>query len=121
MQILFVALGGAIGSIGRYLIGAALRTHAGSFPYATLLVNVTGCFLLGLCMALFETRETNETLRIALTVGVLGGFTTFSAFGYETFALMRSERELLAMANVASNVLLGLGAVWLGRALVASG
>ena len=119
MRVVLVAAGGAIGAIARYLIGLAMTGMSPSFPFATLLVNLSGCFLIGVVSAWFEARGAeDETLRIFLAVGVLGGFTTFSAFGNETFALMRNDRNLVAFANVSLHLFVGLAAVWLGRAMV---
>jgi CrcB protein len=89
---------------------------ASLFPFGTLAVNVLGCLLIGALMALAVERESlSPNLRLLLVTGVLGGFTTFSAFGYETLALAMIERQpLLALANVATEVVLGLVAAWSG-------
>jgi CrcB protein len=89
------------------------------FPYGTLAVNLIGCFLIGFLSQLAESRGvfTAES-RTFVFIGILGGFTTFSAFGNETMNLWREGESLLAMANVAAHLLLGLGAVWASRALV---
>src|SRR6202162_5624505 len=88
------------------------------FPYGTLAVNLIGCFIIGFLSQLAETRGvlTAES-RTFVFIGILGGFTTFSAFGNETMNLWRDGKNLLAMANVAAHVLLGLGAVWFSGAL----
>jgi CrcB protein len=110
---LLVALGGSIGSVGRYFAVSAFTCYAPGFPLGTLAVNVVGCFLMGVLGGWTEDRS----LRAALGVGVLGGFTTFSAFGGDTLALAQSSFRLAAL-NVAANVGLGLAAVWAGRSLV---
>jgi CrcB protein len=110
---LLVALGGSIGSVGRYFAVSAFSRYAPGFPFGTLAVNVVGCFLMGVLGGWTEDRA----LRAALGVGVLGGFTTFSAFGGDTLALAQSSFRLAAL-NVAANVGLGLAAVWAGRSLV---
>jgi len=112
---LLVGLGGAVGSMARYGMGMALPSAG--FPYATLVVNVIGCFCIGLAMPTVDRVEAlPPEFRLLVVVGFLGGFTTFSAFGNETLSLLRSGGGL-ALVNVAANVLLGLGAVVLGRTL----
>ncbi len=118
IKILLVGAGGFLGSIARYGLGGLVQDRAGaSFPLGTLVVNVVGCFVIGLVSELAETRGflTPES-RAFLVIGVLGGFTTFSAFGNETLNLLRERDLALAGANVLLNVVLSLGAVWLGRA-----
>lgn len=101
--------------MARYGVGLALPSVG--FPYATLAVNVIGCFGIGLAMPTFERAAAlPPDLRLLVVVGFLGGFTTFSAFGNETLALLRAGGGL-ALLNVAASVLLGLGAVVLGRAV----
>ena len=118
---LFLAgIGGFIGSSLRYAVTGYVQTWSRSidFPYGTLAVNLIGCFLIGFLSQLAESRGvlTAES-RTFVFIGILGGFTTFSAFGNETMNLWREGENLLAMANVAAHVILGLGAVWLSRAL----
>lgn len=114
---LLVGLGGALGSMVRYGFGLTLPSVG--FPYATLAVNVIGCFCIGLALGNAERAAAmSSELRLLLVVGFLGGFTTFSAFGYETLALLRAGGGL-ALMNVAASVLLGLGAVAAGRAIAA--
>lgn len=117
LQILVVGVGGFLGSVARYGVSAlANRWVGGGFPAGTLAVNVAGCYLIGLLWAWLEARQLLATnLGFFLTVGILGGFTTFSAFGNETLDLLRRDRAGLAGLNVLANVLLGVGAVWLGR------
>ncbi len=87
-----------------------------SSPYATLIVNVVGCLLIGLLGGLAEnTGLISPGMGLFLIVGLLGGFTTYSAFGYQTLALAHEGRMLLAALNVSAHVTLGLGAVWLGE------
>jgi CrcB protein len=116
---LFLAgIGGFVGSAFRYAVTGFFQdwTKSISFPYGTLAVNLIGCFLIGFLSQLAETRGvfTAET-RTLVFIGMLGGFTTFSAFGNETMNLWRDGENLLAVANIAANVVLGLGAVWLSR------
>jgi CrcB protein len=118
---LFLAgIGGFIGSSLRYAVTGYVQTWSRSidFPYGTLAVNLVGCFLIGFLSQLAESRGvfTAES-RTFVFIGILGGFTTFSAFGNETMNLWREGENLLAMTNVAAHLLLGLGAVWASRAL----
>lgn len=86
-----------------------------TFPYANLIINVSGSFLIGLLAELFESRFlVSPTTRIALLTGMLGGYTTFSSFAFETFSLVRDGQMGLAALNVSASMGLGLGAVWLG-------
>jgi CrcB protein len=117
IKVLLVGLGGFVGSIARYGLGGLVQDRTGAtFPFGTLAVNVVGCFVIGGLSELAETRGvlTPET-RAFLVLGVLGGFTTFSAFGNETLNLLRDRDLALAAANVLANVGLALVAVWLGR------
>lgn len=115
--ILLAGLGGFIGSAGRYLIGGWVHGFMPltSFPVGTLVVNVSGCFLIGLLGGLVEARQLlGPDLRVFLLIGVLGGFTTFSSFAHETLALTRDAEFSHAVVNIAAQVTLGLGAAWLG-------
>jgi CrcB protein len=110
-----IALGGGLGSVLRYLIAGWVQPLARlGFPLGTLVVNVTGCLAIGFLHAYFNPRLVREEYRIAILVGVLGGYTTFSTFGYETFTLTRAGEFARAAANVLLSVLLGLAAVWIG-------
>jgi CrcB protein len=120
MTVLWVALGGALGSVARYACsGVAVRWLGAGFPYGTLFVNVTGSFTIGLLAALV-TADGRPSLgadaRAFLLVGVLGGFTTFSSFSLETLNLARSGALAPAMLNVAGSVVLCLAAVSFGFA-----
>ena len=114
-SVLLVALGGAVGSVARYGVGvAAARWFGLAFPWGTLAVNVIG----GLAMGLLAARiaPDNENLRLLIGPGVLGGFTTFSAFSLETVRLMEQQPGLAALYAVASLVL-SVGACWMGLEL----
>jgi CrcB protein len=117
--ILYVALGGALGSVSRYLLGTWTQTISKSidFPYGTLTVNLIGCFVIGFLSQLAEGRGafTSEA-RMLVFIGVLGGFTTFSSFGNDTINLLRDGEMVNALVNVGANVIVGLFLVWLGRA-----
>lgn len=122
-SMIIVALGGALGSLFRYILAIWAQTISKSidFPYGTLLVNLIGCFMIGFLSQLVEARGalTSESRAFTL-IGILGGFTTFSAFGNDTINLLRDGETLNALANVGANVIFGLILVWLGRALAYS-
>lgn len=110
-----VALGGAVGSAGKHAVGLALPTSSGGFPWATFLVNITGCFMLGLLMVvLTEIWRRGRYLRPFLGVGVLGGYTTFSTVTTETLTLAREGQWLLTNSYLLDTMIAGLAAVWLG-------
>ena len=115
---LLVGIGGFLGSVLRYwLTGVAQRWIQGGFPIGTFLVNFLGCLAIGVLWSLIDYRQWfSPEMRIFLTVGILGGFTTFSAFGYETFALLRDSEYWQALANVVANVVVGIAAVMIGWA-----
>jgi len=118
---LFLAgIGGFVGSTLRYAVTGYVQqwTKSIEFPYGTLAVNLIGCFAIGLLSQLAETRGVlTAEARTLVFIGVIGGFTTFSAFGNETINLWRDGENFLAFANIAAHLLLGLGAVWLSRVL----
>jgi CrcB protein len=115
-----VGAGGFLGSLLRWVVSGWVQRQLplAAFPYGTLAVNLTGCFLIGAAACLIQSRGLlGPDARVFALIGVLGGFTTFSTFGYETFALARDGESLAAAANVGAHVFAGLGAVWLGWAL----
>ena len=120
MQYLYVFLGGGLGAVCRYLATTAIGARFGMmFPFGTLFVNTLGSFLMALIMGFLLTmaKANNllaEPLRLLLTVGFLGGFTTFSSFSMETLTLIRSGSIVLAISNIVANVALGLVAAILG-------
>ena len=108
-----------MGAALRFMVGVgALRWLPAGFPFATFLVNVTGCFVIGLLAAWFDRAGAGLTPRLFWLAGVLGGYTTFSTFGFETIALLRAGAPGAAALNVAGQVLLGIAAVAAGAALV---
>ena len=122
MNIILVGLGGAIGSIARYLTGTWVQTYfkAIAFPVGTLAVNVIGCFIIGVLSQISDSRDLiNNQYRVFLFFGFLGGFTTFSSFGNDTVNLARSGEFFFASANILGNVIVGLLAVGFGRTLTA--
>ena len=114
---LAVGVGGFLGASLRYLVGGLVHRWLGStFPFGTFLVNVSGCFAIGVLATLAEERMLGPTARLFWMVGVLGGYTTFSSFGYETISLLREGGHAAAWVNVLGQVTLGLAAVWAGAA-----
>jgi CrcB protein len=119
-QALYVGAGGFLGAILRFALGGAVHrlVPMSTFPWGTLAVNTLGCLLIGFLAGVAEARQViGPELRLFLLIGLLGGFTTFSTFGFETMALMRSATHMQAMMNIASQVILGLFAVWGGLSL----
>lgn len=116
MNVLLVATGGAIGAAARYLAGLWIVARLGSdFPWGTFFVNATGSFLIGIVLVLVEGGELPAEARLFLAVGVLGGYTTFSSFSYETLQLMSGGGSLgPVLFNVFGQLLVGLLAVYLG-------
>lgn len=112
-----IAIGGAAGSVLRYAISLWLTRAHGDFPLATLLVNVTGSFLLAFFARAFSTPDSSAVLRAALTIGFCGGFTTFSTFSAEFVTLVQEGRTLRATLYVAISVLVGIVAVMAGLAV----
>lgn len=119
LKLACIAVGGALGALARYGLGlwVARRTAESAIPLGTLAVNVLGCLAIGAVMGLVVGRDAlAPTARLFVLVGVLGSFTTFSTFGYETFDLLRHGQVGGALAYAGANAGLGLVGVWLGFA-----
>ncbi len=116
VRLLWIALGGAVGTAARYLLSGWIARSAGpGFPWGTFAVNTIGSFLLGLLMrATLGSPSFSPTLRLALSVGVLGGFTTYSTFNYETLRSIEEGAWGIAFANLGATLLGCLLAGWLG-------
>ena len=120
-NIFLIAAGGGIGAVSRYIVTVFAAGRLGTaFPWGTMSVNLLGSFLMGaLMMGLLQTRwEMSETCRMLLTVGFLGGFTTFSSFSLETLTLLMNHNFLLAGANIFVNCAGGILAAFLGMTAV---
>jgi len=119
MRTALVAFGGLVGSVARFwLSGAVQRLNGSDFPVGTLAVNVLGSFVIGVVMALSLERGTlGPAVRLCLTVGFCGGFTTMSTFSYETLALVRDGQVEFALGNMAASVGGSVLATWLGYTL----
>lgn len=117
-ELLLVGSGGFVGSVARFLL-AGVVTHASTgsrFPFGTLAVNTAGCLVIGVLSGLAEHSGVfTPNVRLLLFTGVLGGFTTFSAFAFETWFLGHEHAWLLAGANIVAQVALGIAAVWIGH------
>jgi fluoride exporter len=112
----FIAIGGAIGSVLRYLTSLLVSKYWSSqFPLATFIANVFGCFLIGLLIGFLEKNNiANSNLKWFLITGFCGGYTTFSAFGYENYSLFQNNNSLLAFTYIGLSIIVGLFAIWLG-------
>ena len=120
MSLLWVFAGAGVGGVLRYGIGAFVnRFSRGVFPWSTFFINVTGCFVMGGLMALVEERGTPSTgARLFGAVGILGGYTTFSSFGYEVESLIDGKKSKMGVAYAAASVGVGWAAVFAGRLVV---
>ncbi|MGK0185404.1 MAG: CrcB protein [Verrucomicrobiales bacterium] len=117
---LCIAGGGALGALSRYALGGWIQARgAGEFPAATIVVNVSGCLLFGLLYG-WIGLSASQPLRGFLFTGLLGGFTTFSTFGFETIHLLQRGQQGMAIAYVALSLVCGLLAAWLGLTIGAS-
>jgi len=114
-----VLAGAGLGGVARYAAGAwIMQKYGGRFPLGTLVINVTGSFLIGLLMTLLTERwEPHPNWRLFLVVGVLGGYTTFSSFEYELYQAVRDGARWIGAAYLAGSVALGYAGVWLGAVL----
>lgn len=115
MTVLWVAIGGALGSVLRYWVSDPINQRAA--PWGTVLVNVTGTFALGVLVGWFASRASDSVMRVALSVGLLGGFTTFSSWAAETMDLLSNGRTGTAVANIAVSMGVALLAAAAGLAL----
>ena len=119
MKIVWVAIGGACGAVARYLINISpLAGLAGKFPLPTFLINVIGCFLIGFCLIVLADKwDVTENVRLAVIVGFLGAFTTFSTFEAEIYGLMSAKDFAIAFTYMALSLLVGFAGVLAGVAL----
>jgi fluoride exporter len=116
---LLVGAGGAVGAMLRHGVGmASLRLMGPNFPWGTLAVNIVGGLLMGLLVGILAERGGSEPLRLLLGVGILGGFTTFSAFSLDVVAMMERGAALTAIGYVTASVVVSVAALFIGKALI---
>ena len=118
-----IGSGGFLGALARYGLRGLVQRQVpmDTFPSGTLAVNLLGCLMIGATAGLVESRQLlSPESRVFVLVGLLGGFTTFSTFAYETFALIRQDEYVRAGANVGLHLILGIVLVWVGYAVTAS-
>jgi CrcB protein len=118
-----IGSGGFLGALARYGLSGLVHRQMplATFPYGTLVVNLVGCLGIGVIAGLAESRQLfGPEFRAFVLIGILGAFTTFSTFGYETFAMIRDDEYLRAITNVAMHVLLSLALLWLGYVVTTS-
>jgi len=122
VQLILIAVGGALGSVSRYALSTTVqRLTSPFFPYGTFVVNVLGCLVFGIIMGAARERFVlGPPQRAFLLIGILGGFTTFSTFTYETFALLQDGEFVRALANAGGQLICGLVALWAGYAAIAA-
>lgn len=121
-EFILVALGGAVGSVSRFGIGELLSNKTStSFPWATLFINLLGCFLIGLILGLSQKYEfaSHYSIRSFFIVGLCGGFTTFSTFSFETLRLFQNSQNLQAIGYILASILIGLALTFLGYNIMA--
>ena len=117
MNILYLALGGSLGTISRYYAGIWVTNATGARTPGTFLVNVLGSFGIGLFLMLSVERSWSNALVLLVAVGFLGGFTTFSTFTWQTYELLQSGEIAQAALNISTSVVVGMLAVWAGATL----
>jgi fluoride exporter len=118
-RFVLIGLAGFVGTLARYwLSGLVARRYGETFPYGTLAVNALGCFVAGILFyVMYDRFLTSPTSRSVVFIGLLGGFTTFSSYGLQTFALLRDGEVFLALVNVGLSNIAGLFLVWVGYKL----
>ncbi len=115
LKLLFIALGGAAGTLLRYGIsGISYGFSDGVFPFGTLVVNLSGAFTIGFLWGLFEGSNISSTVRTPIFVGILGGYTTFSTYALESFNLIRNKEYKIALINILASNIFGISLVFTG-------
>lgn len=116
-NLLIVGAGGALGAITRYFLYTLLKNNY--FPVGTLVINITGSFIIGLLFALSLKQESlSSSVMLFLATGICGGFTTFSAFSFENIELLQNGKILASLLYITSSVVFGLGACWIGYKII---
>jgi fluoride exporter len=116
MKYLWVGLGGALGSIARYVVGLWIYEWLGTrFPYGTFLINISGCFIIGLALTVLDSHMSlPHEWRLAIPIGFVGAYTTFSTFEYETLRAFQHGQSSTAVLYLGLSIVIGFAAVWLG-------
>lgn len=117
IKLFLVGAGGFFGSVSRYILSGLVYRILGNtyFPYGTLAVNVLGCLLIGFFGGLSESRQLfSPEIRLLIFIGFIGGFTTFSTFGYEVFNFTRDGQIIASLSNILLHIIFGIGATWFG-------
>jgi fluoride exporter len=116
---IFIAIGGALGSMARYWVGATVASKLGTkFPYGTFVINISACLIIGFSLTLLSKRaELNPAWRFLIPVGFIGAYSTFSTYEWETLSTLRTGALLMALLYAVSSLVLGLIAVWGGSVL----
>jgi len=118
LKYVMVGVGGFLGAIARYLLGNYIGSRYGvRFPYGTFVINMSGCFFIGLVMVLLARTTASPYWRYLIPIGFIGAFTTFSTFEYETLRAVQDGQAITGLLNVALSVIVGFIAVWAGAAL----
>jgi len=118
LKYLAVGIGGFVGAIARYLLGTYIGSRYGMrFPYGTFVINMTGCFLIGLVLAVLARTTASTYWRYLIPIGFIGAYTTFSTFEYETLRAIQDGQMLTGLLNIGLSVIVGFIAVWAGDAL----
>ena len=115
LKYFLIAVGGAAGALARYVLGNYIGSRYGfRFPYGTFVINISGCFLIGMSMALFARTTAGIYWRYLVPIGFIGAYTTFSTFEYETLRAIQDGQMATGLLNVGLSVITGFAAVWLG-------
>lgn len=115
MKYLSIILGGGLGALIRYLLSRYIgNTWNGAFPMGTFIINISGCFIIGILSGTFDEWLIPQNLRLFIFIGILGGYTTFSTFGLETFKLFQSTENLTAALNIILSNFIGIPLVFFG-------
>ena len=118
LKYVVVGVGGFLGAIARYMLGAYIGSRYGvRFPYGTLVINVSGSFLVGFILTLLSRTTASPYWRYLIPIGFIGAYTTFSTFEYETLRAVQDGQAITGLLNVALSVIVGFAAVWAGAAI----
>jgi CrcB protein len=118
LKYVVVGIGGFLGAVARYVLGTYIGSRYGvRFPYGTFVINMSGCFLIGLILTLLARTTASPYLRYLIPIGFIGAYTTFSTFEYETLRAVQDGQAVTGLLNVVLSVIVGYAAVWAGTAI----